>query len=569
MTGIVYDWTARERGSHDWRLLPAAACGWAASLATHAGFDYCMAHNGTLGMLPIAAVCAVPAMATLAMLFLRLPCRISKLCLIWHSGIMVCVLAAVSCSVCALTYDLMQWRDPASRAATEGAVVIADVDMISPMINSDRRSADCQADARVTSIIVDGVRRNSMVQARVYVQQPDCDLLRQGGSYVVSGAISAAEYGAMPLWLDDVMAVERTRSPSPPLRMIDTMQRAFFAQTSKLSDQGKVLVPGLTLGILGQDHVPSEGTTDIDPTYAGQVEDAFRRSGIVHLMAVSGGHLAVVAALVRAICSFFLIPRRLTAVMVAIAYIALATCVFPSDSVSRALFMGLSGAVCLFLGRRGQAMASLGWTTLAMLMLRPQMSQSYGFALSCAAVLGLVLFSRTLSTWLESVMPRIIAETMAMTVSAQVFTLPIQVLLEPELPVFSVPANLVVAPVVNFSTLAGLAGLSISWLIPPLGLMLVRIASWGTAVMELVSLSLGSGDHATIPWTGGAGGVLLICGVEAACMIAAYASRRLFRRMLVQERDMPGERMIVNPMERLRMWTERTRKALHGMTWER
>lgn len=57
--------------------------------------------------------------------------------------------------------------------------------------------------------------------------------------------------------------------------------------------------------------------------------------------------------------------------------------------------MGLSGAACLFIGRRGQAMASLSWTTLAMLMACPHMSQSFGFALSCAAVLGIVLFADT------------------------------------------------------------------------------------------------------------------------------------------------------------------------------
>lgn len=91
------------------------------------------------------------------------------------------------------------------------------------------------------------------------------------------------------------------------MRVIDTMQQAFLTQTAQLSDQGKILVPGLTLGILGQDYVPVEGAdAGIDSTYATQVEDAFRRSGIVHLMAVSGGHLAVVAALVRGVCSFSL-----------------------------------------------------------------------------------------------------------------------------------------------------------------------------------------------------------------------------------------------------------------------
>ena len=78
------------------------------------------------------------------------------------------------------------------------------------------------------------------------------------------------------------------------MRAIGMMQEAFFVQTARLSDQGKVLVPGLTLGVLGQDYVPAEGDgTDIDSTYAAQVEDAFQRSGIVHLMAVSGGDLVV------------------------------------------------------------------------------------------------------------------------------------------------------------------------------------------------------------------------------------------------------------------------------------
>lgn len=41
MTG-TRDWLTRERGSRDWRLLPAAICGWTASLAAHAGFAYCI-----------------------------------------------------------------------------------------------------------------------------------------------------------------------------------------------------------------------------------------------------------------------------------------------------------------------------------------------------------------------------------------------------------------------------------------------------------------------------------------------------------------------------------------------
>ena len=178
------------------------------------------------------------------------------------------------------------------------------------------------------------------------------------------------------------------------------------------------------------------------------------------------------------------------------------------------------------------------------------------------------VFADTLNAWMEPVLPRFVAEALSMTIAAQVFTLPIQVLIEPELPVFSIPANLMVAPFVGFATLAGLASLAVSWLIPWLGLQLARAASWGTAVMELTALELGSGSQATIPWAGGVGGAVLVCVVEAACAAAAIMTHRLFGRMMVQEPDLPGKRLIANPVERLRMWMERTRKALRELQWE-
>ena len=564
------DYLGRECGSRDWRLLPAALCGWAASLAAHAGFGYCMNHDGILGLLPIVVIGMVPVVAVSGLAFLRLSEPLRRWLSVWHASVTMCAVAAIACASCALAYDLLQWRDPASKAAAEGEVsAITVIRATSPAVSSDRRSNDCRLDARAMSVTIDDIQQNSSARIRVYADHPECGKLRQGGTYKVSGAISEAEYGAMPLWLTDAMLVGRIRPPSIPMRIIDTMQQAFLTQTTQLSDQGKVLVPGLTLGILGQDYVPAEGTdVGIDSTYAAQIEDAFRRSGIVHLMAVSGGHLAVVAALVRGICSFFLAPRRVSALLVASSYVMLSACVFPSDSVSRALMMGLSGAACLFLGRRGQAMASLSWTTLVMLVACPQMSQSFGFALSCAAVLGIVLFAETLNAWMVPVMPRFIAEAMSMTISAQVFTLPIQVLIEPELPIFSVPANLMVAPFVGFSTLAGLASLTISWLIPWMGLQLARVASWGTLVMEMTALHLGTGEQATVPWAGGIKGAALICVVEAICVLTAVIARRVLAAMIIQEPDLPGKRLIVNPVERLRMWTERTKKTLRDLQWE-
>ena len=537
MRGNTFEWRDGEQGSRDWRLLPAALCGWAASLDTHMGFDYCVERDGRFGMLPLVVALAVPLLALLGLLglpflrspMLRVPVGVRRAVAAWHFSIIVCVVAAMACASSALTYDVLQWRDAASYAARNG-------------------------------------------ERDVYADRPDCGTLKQGGEYRMRGTLAISQYGAMPLWLTDIASVERIRGPNFALRTIGMMQQAFFEQTSRLSDQGKVLVPGLTLGILGQDYVPPDSGngktgTGIDSTYANLLENAFQRSGILHLMAVSGGHLAVVATLVRAVCSFLLLPKRVTAIAIGASYIMLAMCVFPSDSVSRALLMGLAGAGFLFLGRRTQALSTLSWTTLGMLMVNPHMSRSFGFALSCAAVLGIVLFAGPLGAWLTPIMPAFIAQTMAMTIAAQLFTLPIQVLIEPELPVYSIPANLVVAPFVGFSTLAGLASLAISWILPSLGFIFASLASWGTAIMEFMALNLGSGDHATIPWTGDAGGALLIILVEIIGYTTARFAGTLFARITTTEPNLPGRRLIHNPIERAKAWGERTYNALKTMKW--
>lgn len=77
MTG-TRDWLTRERGSRDWRLLPAAICGWAASLAAHAGFAYCMSHDGMLGALPAVLTCMIPLAVLAGLPFPRLPASVRR-----------------------------------------------------------------------------------------------------------------------------------------------------------------------------------------------------------------------------------------------------------------------------------------------------------------------------------------------------------------------------------------------------------------------------------------------------------------------------------------------------------
>ena len=112
-------------------------------------FDYCMNHDGILGLLPIVIIGTVPFVAVSGLAFLRLSEPLRHWLSIWHASVTMCAVAAVACASCALVYDLLQWRDPASRAAAGGEVVaVMVIRATSPAVSSDRRSNDCRLDAR-------------------------------------------------------------------------------------------------------------------------------------------------------------------------------------------------------------------------------------------------------------------------------------------------------------------------------------------------------------------------------------------------------------------------------------
>lgn len=152
-----------------------------------------------------------------------------------------------------------------------------------------------------------------------------CSALTDTAVYRFPGTLSTASYGRQLLWLtcDDMRVPDVVSAPSGTARIVKAMQQGLLRACDRLSDQARVLVPGLTVGVLGQDavrvrdtasgaasHGSEEGLSSgtervggVDAAYAALLEEQFRRSGIMHLMAVSGGHFMVIAGLVRRLCS--------------------------------------------------------------------------------------------------------------------------------------------------------------------------------------------------------------------------------------------------------------------------
>lgn len=206
------------------------------------------------------------------------------------------------------------------------------------------------------------------------------------------------------------------------------------------------LLAGLTIGdTSGVDHETTE---------------AFRRSGLAHLVAVSGSNVAMVLAAIAIVTTRLpLIVRGGVALAALGLYVAV---VGPDPSVLRAAAMGVVGVVAYMAGRQATSLNSLGIALIAVLAGKPQLLFSIGLHLSVAATLGIVVWSQSIERALRR-FPALLRAPVAITLSAQIAVAPLLVVAFEELSLVAPVANVLAAPAVPPATViglgAGLAGL--------------------------------------------------------------------------------------------------------------
>ncbi|MGA1032546.1 MAG: ComEC/Rec2 family competence protein, partial [Aquiluna sp.] len=119
-----------------------------------------------------------------------------------------------------------------------------------------------------------------------------------------------------------------------------------------------------------------------------------------------------------------------------------------SEDAAGAATMAGVVRVGLWGGRGTNPLAALSLAVIFLLTVDPGLAVDIGFGLSALATAGLLVLAPKIYNLLEDKMPKLLAIGTAATVSAQLYTLPIILYLQPSLPVYSVLANLLVEPLV-------------------------------------------------------------------------------------------------------------------------
>lgn len=194
-----------------------------------------------------------------------------------------------------------------------------------------------------------------------------------------------------------------------------------------------------------------------------EVDAAFRRAGVYHVLAVSGFNVALVASTTWTLLTLARVPRRLTSVGAIAVVLGFAAVVGPQPSVLRATLMAVLVLAALLLERDAAVLNSLALAALVILALRPTDLHDPGFQLSFAATAGIVL----------APMPRQpLLAALAVSAAAQLAVLPITLAHFNQVSTIGVIANLAVVPLAGVATvlglvaaaLAGLSSLVAGWL---------------------------------------------------------------------------------------------------------
>ncbi|HYV95674.1 MAG TPA: ComEC/Rec2 family competence protein [Chitinophagales bacterium] len=232
------------------------------------------------------------------------------------------------------------------------------------------------------------------------------------------------------------------------------------------------------------------------------VQQAYASTGVIHVLAVSGLHVGILFALLDLMLRF-MNKRKQTRNIKSI-FIVAVIWLF-------AMVSGLSGSVIraavmftfLTIGKNSKRYTNtfniLAASALVILLWNPMFIMDVGFQLSYAAIIGIGILFPYMNYWVkrETKVGDFIWRTTAMSLSAQIGTLPLTIFYFHQFPIFFLLANLIIIPLSSVILIGGIALAVFQWIHPLaafIGLLLERL-EW---LMNEIIVQLSRFDFALI-----------------------------------------------------------------------
>ena len=216
-------------------------------------------------------------------------------------------------------------------------------------------------------------------------------------------------------------------------------------------------------------------------------DTAFKRSGIRHVIAVSGLHVSILFSLV-----YFFTGRRkwLTALLGFPALLLFAALAGLSPSITRACIMHGLTILAMLVEREYDPPSALSFAVLVMLLVNPWTVTHVGFQLSVGCVVGIFLFATPIQNWLldnkrlgrckgwRKRMAQWISVSVSISVGASILTTALSAYYFGMVSLVSVLTNFLTLWVITFIFYGILLAIALSWIFLPLGVAAAWVTAW-------------------------------------------------------------------------------------------
>jgi competence protein ComEC len=365
--------------------------------------------------------------------------------------------------------------------------------------------------ARAVLVNNSSIHYKLRVPIRVMTSKQSITTLLPGQRFSAQGRIVAskeARVAALVVIKDDIEIQTQPSRWASALGAIRLGLRSFSGDGN-----AGALIPGMVLGDTSKQSV--------------EFKNSMRRSGLTHLVAVSGANFALVSAFVLWMMQFLFARMKFRLSATAISLIAFIALVRPSPSVLRAAAMAAVLLVAQGTKKGRDSLPALGFAMAAVVVVDPWQARDAGFALSVLATAGLLLFAPVIIEKLSIHLPGKLAQALAPPIAATVFCSPIIVALSGYLAPMSVIANLLAAPFVAPITIVGFIAALFSPFAPLVSTVLIWFIRFPAEAIALIAHWASTFPVLTLRT--GKIGFLIIAGF----ILASWLFKKWFKHIIV------------------------------------
>lgn len=243
----------------------------------------------------------------------------------------------------------------------------------------------------------------------------------------------------------------------------------------------------------------------------GQLSDSFNRTGITHIIAISGYNISIIGIVLLSIMSYLYIPRKKAFWLVVSGIVLFVIFAGTGGSVVRAGIMGILVLLAKQVGRLSRIFNVMIFTAVVMILYNPLiLVWDAGFQLSFLAMIGLVYLSpmigslipttprgegslsntakkaKGIAVFISKVKGSLVSLGIIETLSAIIITLPLILYQFGRLSIVAPVVNILILWIIPFLMLFGFLAVLFSYIFYPLGQVVAWIGLVGLKYVIIV-----------------------------------------------------------------------------------